>query len=235
MAISDITRATLRNDLRSRLSEIAPDKFVDAELNRWLNSAQFELFVKLVPYIGRWYGEISSEMDVSSDTVGQITVRNLLSFSTGAATDIFRLEMVWWITIGTLDNAIIPIMNIADLHSLAGNDNYNYACCLWGEVLYIYWISTSTLTNRFAYMYYLRKPDEMTSDSATMDIPSEYANLLILTALSKALGKLRIMQPKQDIDKDIQSTMREIEKTFSTETQLMAMEKSPGKQTPRVR
>ncbi len=234
--LSSITRATLRDDLRARLNEVAPDKFTDPELNQWINIAQFDVFVRLVPFIGRWYGEQSASISLTESMAGSVTAHDLSSQNPGKPADIYRLDAVIGDTQADIEDKVIPIVEtLGEVYAVKGNSNYDYACCFWGEKLYTYFSSSLSLSQGVLHMYYLRKPDELTSDSDTMDLPDEYADLVIMTALSKALGKLRLMAPKEDIDRDISERIRDIERSFGVETQMMQIEEQSGIQTPRVR
>ena len=47
MALTSITLATLRNDLRARLPEANRSEILDSELDRFLNLGQYDVAIKL--------------------------------------------------------------------------------------------------------------------------------------------------------------------------------------------
>jgi hypothetical protein len=68
-----------------------------------------------------------------------------------------------------------------------------------------------------------------------LDVPSEFADLVIMSALSKALFKLNMLGEKQQVEADISQRFNDIRQLYSTEIQMLQTEKMPGIQTPRQR
>lgn len=71
--------------------------------------------------------------------------------------------------------------------------------------------------------------------STCMDVPTEYVDLAIMSAMSKALFKLNMIGEKNQVDSDVASKFNDIRQMYSNEIQLTGMEKAPGQQSPRTR
>lgn len=232
MALSDITRKAARSDLRSRLAKLTVDEFTDVELNGWLNTAQFDVFVRLSSISDVWYGT----KQAISLTAAQGAVTNIALASGYGADKIAKLKKLV-----LASGELVPFVGDSEVHSLKLNSNYDYsyAVCHFGEALDVFVGSSATaLSSNSAYLYFIRKPDEMTADSGaggTIDVPSEFYDLVILSALAKALFKLNMLGEKQAVDADIANKFNDIRSLYASEIQISQAEKVPGVQTPRMR
>jgi len=74
-----------------------------------------------------------------------------------------------------------------------------------------------------------------TTVNACVDVPTEFVDLVIMSALSKALLKLNMMGEKSQVEADIASKFNDIRSLYANEMQLMQIEKTPGLQSPRNR
>jgi hypothetical protein len=230
MALSDITRKTLRSDLQSRLNEIAPDKFSAEELNHWINMSQFDVALRLSAISNIWYGEKQS-INLSSATADAVTEIGLPSNATGA--DIMKIIKV----VEATSAAIVPFVEDNKIHSLKGNSNYDssHYCNWFGENLYVFRGTSAAALSASSEIYVIRKPDEMTTDSGTMDVPTEYYDLVVLSSMAKAMSKLNMIGVKQQLDSDVAQKFNEIRALYAQEVQIGALEERPGVQTPRNR
>lgn len=232
MALSDITRKAARSDLRSRLAKMTVEEFSEAEFNSWLNTAQFDVFVRLSSISDIWYG--TKKAISLTAAKGAVT-------SVSLAGDYGADKVAKFIKLVLASGELVPFIGDNEVHSLKLNSNfdYSYGVCHFGETLDIFvGASAAELSNNQAYIYFIRKPDEMTADSSTggtIDVPSEFYDLVILSALSKALFKMNMLGEKQTVDADISNRFNDIRALYSSEIQLAQAEKVPGVQTPRMR
>jgi len=330
MALSDITRKSARSDLRSRLAKLTTEEFQDAELNSWLNTAQFDVFVRLNAISDTWYG--TSESVSITAAAGAVTAISLAG--NYAADKVAKFKKLI-----NAAGALIPFVSDNEVHSLQNNSNYDYSYAVnhFGEKLLVYVGSSATaLSSNASTLYFIRKPNEMTADSNTttilftgqptagtyfkvwfgnynvnvyarasaetnddsiffvtsataatnatnlnaalnhafgtgsgvtatvdsatvtitgasvanvninnatftntvstyLDVPTEFYDLVILSALSKALFKLNMLGEKQTVDADIARQFTDIRAMYGEEMQMMQVEKAPGVQTPRMK
>lgn len=333
MALSDVTRKEVRSDLRSRLGKLTTDDFSDAEINRWLNLAQFDVFVRLSSISDVWYGSTQTvSISANKGIVTPISLAN--AYSADKIAKISKLV--------NASGYIVPFVTDNEIHSIAANSNYDnsYAVNWYGEKLYYFnGASNNDLSTSSHTLYFIRKPDEMTGDSnvhtvtftntagdgkylnlwignqavrvygrttppvsadydgivfkisatpdtqrdnmvnainaafgstgvvaasggtgivtitgasnvtnvdmtnttcaastsACVDVPTEYVDLVVMSALSKALFKLNMVGEKNQVDNDISSRFNDIRQLYSSEIQINQAEKIPGTQTPRMR
>jgi|TARA_Y100000310_G_scaffold315261_1_gene365590 hypothetical protein len=230
MALSDITLKTLRSDLQSRLNEIAPDKFSKEELNHWVNMSQFDVAMRLSAISNIWYGD-KQTIDLSSAAADAVTEISLPANATGA--DIMKIIKI----VDGTSGAIVPFVEDNKIHSLKSNSNYDSAhyCNWFGEKVYVFRGTSGSGLSATSEIYVIRKPDEMTSDSGTMDVPTEYYDLVVLSAMAKATSKLNMIGVKQQLDADVAQKFNEIRALYAQEVQVSALEERVGVQTPRNR
>lgn len=331
MALSDITRKSLRSDLRSRLNKLTTDEFSDAEINQWLNLGQFDVFLRLSTISDIWYGTTQTvSITATANTITSVD----LSGNYGADKIAKIKKLV------TSGNILIPFKDDTELTALLQLSGHteSYGVNWFGEKLYIFVGSAATaLSSDSSTLYFIRKPDEMTADNnvhtilftgqttaatyfriwlgdrfvtvycrttaetnddsifflsnvtaatqatnlsnalnhafpsgsgltitvatatvtitgatnvqnmdidnatftatteTCLDVPSEFADLVIMSALSKALFKLNMLGEKQQVEADISQRFNDIRQLYSNEMQLMQAERLPGIQTPRNR
>lgn len=237
-ALSTTTLKQARSDLQARVNEVAPDKFSPEELNFWIDKAQSEVFVRLSAISDIWYG-IFISMTTPVAAVGGVTKIDLTT-TDAKPSDIAKIKQV----VLTLINSVtkqtyVPFVEFSVLYSLPLNSNYDkaYRVSWFGEDLFLFvgtsataLVSTDTLD-----LFFIRKPIAISADADTVDVPSEFYELLILAALSKAVGKLRLMDVKAGIDQDVSRMFADIRAMYGQEIQQMAIESAPGTQTPRLR
>lgn len=330
MALSDITRKTARSDLRSRLAKMSTEEFQDAELNHWLNTAQFDVFIRLNAISDIWYG--TSQTVSITAAAGAVTAVSLAgNYGADKVAKFKKLVLA--------SGALVPFVGDSEVHSLQNNNNYDYSYAVnhFGEKLLVYvGTSATSLSSNSSTVYFIRKPDEMTADSnvhtilftgqptagkyfkiwmgnycvkvyarasaetnddsiffvtsaaaatnatnlsaalnhafgtgtgitvsvdtatvtitggsvenvdidnatftattsTALDIPTEFYDLVILSALSKALFKLNMLNEKTSVDADIARQFSDIRAMYGEEMQMLQAEKVPGVQTPRNR
>ena len=329
MALSDISRKSLRSDLRSRLAKMTVEEFSEAELNSWLNTAQFDVFVRLSGISDIWYGTKKAITLTAAAGVTSIPLAG--DYAPDKISKLKKLVLA--------SGELVPFVTDNEVHSYRLNSNYDYSysACHFGEYLDMFvGASATALSNNAAYLYFIRKPDEMTADdnvntilftgqptagkyfrvwmgnrfvnvyarasaetsddsiffvtsvtaatnatnlaaalthaftgsgitatadtatvtitgatavqnvdvnnatfaattSVCCDVPTEYVDLVVMSALSKALFKLNMLGEKQTVDADISNRFNDIRALYSSEIQLQQAEKVPGVQTPRMR
>ena len=210
MALSSVTLAQLRSDLRLRLNEITEDNFSDEELNRWLNLAQYEVAIKLNGISAVWYGTFHVYLNVSIETTDNIFY----------SADISNLAMQKLVAIHSIntDNGEYNTVPIKTMQELLGYRANNYwsstkpVCAIWGQKLYFNNNPTASSDWEVS-VYYYAKPTEMASDGANMDVPTEFQDLVILVALQIAMRKLRIITGLESIEADIALKFNEIKQS----------------------
>ncbi len=161
MALSDISLKTARSDLRSRLGKLTTEEFSDVELRQWLNYGQFDVFLRLSSISDIWYGTTQTII-LGTALAGQISAHSLSG--NYAPTKIAKI-----IKLVTSTDVLIPFKSDSEIHALLLNTNYesDYAANWFGEKLYIFVGANATaLTNDAATLYFIRKPDEMVSDTS---------------------------------------------------------------------
>lgn len=241
MALSDITRKTLRSDVRARLGKPGTDEIHDAEINQWLDMGQFDIANRLCSISDQWYGD-NSHTNVYLDgyTAGVITERALPSGATAA--DIIRIKAVMGkkrtgggASTIPYNGRLIPWARLEELYSMTDNSLYSghWAVTHFGEKLYFFFGSSVSMTSGEAVLYFLKKPAEMTADTSVVNVPSEFADLVVMFAHAKALGKLGMSGQRQEVEGEMVRRFDEIRSTYANEIQLMQLEKQPGTQTPR--
>lgn len=237
MALSDITRKTLRSDLRARLAKVATEELLDSELNQWLNMGQFDVANRLSAISDMWYGTVQSY----AGTISIHSVGTVEAYSISASLPASKIMKYSFISgsgaSSSFNGKLIPWYRMEDLLGMADSTMYDdsWGVASFGESLYFFFGANVTMDTGAVNIHYIRKPDEMTSDSAMADVPTQFCDLVILFAQSKALGKLGMTQNKQEIDQDISERFNEIKSMYSNEMGLIQAEKAPGVQTPRNR
>jgi len=234
MALSNITRKKARSDLRSRLNEYTDEKFSNGELNHWINMGQYDVFNRLGVLTDIWFGTSKTDVDISSQALGDV---NEFALPTGAlATDVAKITTIIGQDISAIDGRVIPQYPLRNLWGFPHNSNWEeqFAFSHYGENLYFFWGSSSKISSTGVSgtvdIYYIRKPVELSTDTDTVDIPTEFVDLVIMYALSRALGKLGLTQIKQEVDQDISERFNEINKMYANEIALRQAEAAPGLQ-----
>jgi len=210
MALSSISQATLLADLRLRLREASASVWTDAELQSYLNVAQYETAVKLNGISDVWYGTVSSQTsDTNEEGVQTIDLSSL---------SILKIIKVIFNTDTSLSPNVlenIPIKSFNDLHGYRLNSYYSTSktvCSVFGEKLYLS-SDLSLSATKILYIYYYRKPTEMDGSNG-LDVPPEYQDLVLMFATAKAYEKLDQPQRKDQIENEIKSKIKEIKQSF---------------------
>ena len=239
MALSDITRKTARSDLRARIAQYTQKDIGDGELNQWLDMGQFDVATRLSAISDMWYG-VKDTVAAASLAFATASVTEVGISSAATSLGIKPKDVAKFLTFvagatSGLANKVIPWTRIEDIHGYIHNTNWDsgYAVSHFGENVYFFFggssgveAATTTLTN-----FYIRKPDEMTADTDTVDVPTEFVDLVLMYAQSKALGKLGVTQGKQEVDADIAARFNEIKQSYQQEVGQRQAEAQPGVQT----
>ncbi|MAC53185.1 MAG: hypothetical protein CME31_11655 [Gimesia sp.] len=229
MALSDITLKQIRSDLQSRLDDVAPNKFGKEELNYWINMSQFDVAMRLSVISNIWYGTTQTVSVTAS--ANAITTVSL----TGNYAPTKIMKIVKWVL---SNNTVIPFVEDTKLHTMLANSNYDssYAANWFGESLYVFvGTSATALSANSTTLYFLRKPDEMTTDAGTLDAPTEYYDIIVLSAMAKAMSKVNMMANKATAERDVAAKLNEVRTLYGLEAQVEAAEEAVGVQTPRLR
>lgn len=236
MALSTKTLKQLRSDLRSRIGKLTQDEISDSELNYWLNLGQYDIASRLSVISDQWYGASEGTIDVSAIVHGTVDTITLGTDTAIAASGIMKLVAVIGDG-GGVAGKVIPWKSLEELHNMATSSMYDtdYGVAHFGEDLYLFFGASFTMTSASIGIYYMRKPTEMASDSSTVDVPTEFADLVVLSALARALGKLNMTSNKQEVDADISAKLNDIRGLYANEVQQLQFENMPGTQTPRKR
>lgn len=237
MALSNITRKQARGDLRSRLAQVTPDPLNDGELNYWLNMGQQDVALKLSAMSDHWYGTSlvqngGTAIDVSTHTVGEI---NSVSMVSGIlSTEIMKLKFAIGDG-GDIDGKQIPMTRLEDLYNMPGLSNCDnfFSMAHHGERLYFFWGADVSVSAGTVDIFFTRKPTDMTLDTSYVDVPTEYVDLVIMYAQTRALSKLQMLDRKAQVDNEIAAKINDIRAVYASDIQLMQLEKTPGVQTPR--
>lgn len=72
-----------------------------------------------------------------------------------------------------------------------------------------------------------------TSTASMVDVPTEYVDLIIMGAQAKAMGKLKMINERQQIEGDLAQRYAEIAQSYGQELQLVQIEKAAGVQSPK--
>jgi hypothetical protein len=237
MALSDITRKLARSDLRARLAKVTTEELNDSELNQWLNMGQFDTSTRLSAISDHWYGSSVTGTDVSAHSAGAVTA---LTLPAGAlATNVAKFKsVVGGGASASFNGKLIPWCRFEELHGKLDSSLYDneWAVSWFGEKLYFFWGTSVTMTSGTVDIYFVRKADEMTADSGAggvVDVPTEYVDLVILYAQSRALNKLNMLGEKNEVDQDIAQRLADIRSQYANEAAIFNAEKQPGVQTPR--
>lgn len=232
MALSTKTLKNLRSDLRSRLANISDEKFFDSELNSWLNLGQYEVARGLSAISDHWYGTTEATVDISDCSAGSVTAKTLGSDFTVAESGILKFTQVI-IDAGAATNKLCPFKRLEEIYGMASNSNYDnsFAVAWHGAKLYFFFGTSLTMDATTCTLFYLRKPTEMASDASTVDVPTEYVDLVVTFAQSKAYQKLGMMNEKSMLDADIAGKFNDIRQLFNQEIQIAKVETQPGQQS----
>jgi hypothetical protein len=229
MALSDITLKQIRSDLQSRLDDVAPNKFSTEELNYWINMSQFDVAMRLSVISNIWYG--TTENITVTASANSITTVSL----TGNYAPTKIMKIIKWVL---SNNTVVPFVEDTKLHTMLANSVYDssYGANWFGENLYLFvGTSATALSGSTTTLYFLRKPDEMTTDAGTLDVPTEYYDIVVLSAMAKAMSKVNMMANKATAERDVQQKLSEVRSLYGIEAQVEAAEDAVGIQTPRLR
>jgi len=199
MALSSVTLATLRNDLRARLPEANRTEILDNELDRFLNLGQYDTALKLSGINNIWYGDkqtvtiSSGEIDISSYSIMRI------------------IKLID----GT--NGVVPFFGEKDFEEIKKNSAYDSvrAVSHFGQVLDVY-AGPDAPTVGTLKLYYYRKPVSMSS-SLNMDVPDEFQDMVVSFAEKKAMQRLGMpIGPKEE---ELALKWRDIQQAYGNEYQ----------------
>ena len=232
MAISNISLATLRDDLKARIDEIAPDRFSPGELNRWLNVGQMETFIRIKDWWEVWYLILySGTVNVADNGNDNVD----LSGGNYMSTDIYKVQefaycrfSIWAACSISSDNTTVPIVTYQNLLEYKNSTLHGTAdpkVSLQGSTLYG---SEDFATDDAFQLLYVRKPVDMTS-SLAMDLPDFCQDLVVMFAYQQCLRKL--LHPTEDIGANISARLNELRQVFMNDMQIDKMQNEP---TPKV-
>jgi hypothetical protein len=199
MALSSVTLATLRDDLRARLPMANRSEILDPELDRFLNLGQYDTAIKLSGINNIWYGDkqtvtiSSGEIDISSYSIMRI------------------------IKLIDADNGVVPFFDEKDFEEIKKNSAYDATRGVshFGTVLDVY-AGTDAPTVGTLTLYYYRKPVAMTSN-LTMDVPDEFQDMVVSFAEKKAMQRLGL--PTGPKEEELMLKWRDIQQAYSNEYQ----------------
>jgi len=201
-AISDVPRATLRADLRSRLPEENRTEILDTELNRFLDLGQYDAALKLSGINTIWYGKKETV------TIGSGVI------------DISGYSIMRIIKLVDADNGRIPFFDEAGFEELGGNYAYDAtrAVSHFGDELDVFAGDSAPAVGTLT-LYFYRKPASMddTTDEK-IDVPDEFQEMVVAFAEKKALQRLGL--PVTAKEEELQLAWRAIQQAYGNEFKL---------------
>lgn len=225
MAHSNITLATLRDDLRARIDEIAPQKFSQGELNRWLNVGQYEAFIRIIDMYENWYQNSKTlTINVADDDNDNIALSGSNYFDTDWP-KVHQLKYVKATTYagcGISSATSVPIVSFETLTDYEASTLHTVShpkCAQVGDYLYF---TTNLEEDDIFIVTYTRKPVNMTS-ALNFDLPHFCQDLVIMFAYQQCIRKL--MKPSESIDRAISQRVNEIRQMVTSDVQLDRMQK----------
>ena len=200
MALSTVSLEVLRNDLRSRLPESNRSEILNSELERFLNLGQFDVATKLSGINNIWYG-----------TKATVTI------ATGAI-DLASLSIMRIIKLVDATNGVVPFFDEAGFEEIKKNFAYDAtrAVSHFGTNLDVYAGASAPTVGNLT-LYYYRKPIDMTA-ALTMDVPSEFQDMVVSFAEKKALQRLGI--PSAQKEEELQLMWKDIQVSYGNEYKL---------------
>jgi len=172
MALGTVTRKELREDLRARLRDVAPEKvFLDSELNRWLEVAQGK--------VARVLRQVRPELYRDTDSGSDTTENTYFTVASSVAAKIESLSLS--IDAGTTWQNV-PLIDSSDFAAKYSNSLYTeYFGVVTGSETVKFNKALANPTSYF--VMFLRKPVEMSTDGTALDVPDEYQELVIQYAM----------------------------------------------------
>lgn len=164
MPLSDITRKDARSDVYSALGNPPTNVLIPEEVNRYLNTGQFDFFNRMGDLVSKWYG--TKQTVPVTAVAGQITeialtgnygaekISEITKFiqSDGTAFDLFEFEKL---------NRML----------LDSNYDYTYGYAWYGESLHVFVGEKATaLSTNSSVLHFIRKPDEMGGDNSVWTV-----------------------------------------------------------------
>jgi len=190
--------------------------------------SQFDVAMRLSVISNIWYGTTQTiSVTASANAITTVSL-------TGNYAPTKIMKIVKWL----FGNTVIPFVEDTKIHTMLANSNYDssYGANWFGENLYLFvGTSATALSGSTTTLYFLRKPDEMTTDAGTLDVPTEYYDIIVLSAMAKAMSKVNMMANKATAERDVAAKLNEVRTLYGLEAQVEAAEEAVGIQTPRLR
>lgn len=223
MSIGSTSLYTLRSDLRFRLNEISEKQFDDSELNRWLNLGQYEVYNRIRDWNEVWY-LASKTITINSADNGNDYID--LSGSNYFSTDWAKVDEIHTVVantyyqfsdvVSTNSRYPVKIIPLSMLFIKRNSEAFDYTpyCSRSGSSMYF---SKALATNDAFWMFYYRKPVDMTS-SLNLDVPDWTQDLVIMFAYKLCL--LKNNKDTSDVDKQINSRLEYIRNVFASDNKI---------------
>lgn len=168
-----MTFQQMLSDLRSRIGDLAPDKYTDAELKSWLNLGQQNVAFRLDNISSVWFGKTSEIPLVAGTSEYDLPV------------DVRKIMRV------TINNVQAQPVDVTKLGALATNVHYTPSATQpfyhqWGKKITVFPTPTAAGT---AKLWYFKRLSDLVNDGDVSEIPMEYHSLVVLYAQILALQK----------------------------------------------
>jgi hypothetical protein len=221
MALSTLGLDKLLGDLRIRLNEITEEELKNEELVRWLNLGCFDTALQLIGISGHWF---LSKADLAKPSAAGIV--SLIEDYNGDATNIVRLDRVYYDGGTPATRQLIPIVNVEELEGhydnaiIGGGSGVGCVCAHWGENLYF---SDPTWANgkdaQDFKIVYIKRPTKMDASAADysaeyMDVPVEFQDLVVSFAQVRAMQKKGIVAGRKQLQQDIFNRIGQIREGY---------------------
>ncbi|NPV80800.1 MAG: hypothetical protein HPY52_11070 [Firmicutes bacterium] len=169
-----MTFQQMLSDLRSRIGDVAPDKYTDIELKSWLNLGQQDVACRLDNISSVWFGKTG---DIS-------LVSGTQDYDLPA--DVRKIMRV------TINNVQAQAVDVTKLGALETNVNHTPSAAQpfyhqWGKQISVFPTPTAAGT---AKLWYFKRLSDLTADADISEIPVEYHALIVLYAQILAMQKV---------------------------------------------
>lgn len=226
MALSNITLKEARSDVLARIAQTEAEVPGDEEIRTWLNRETFNIFSALLTVLEKWYGQPEA-----------ISVTAPVGVTAVSLTGDYGLDKISRIVkFIKSDGDPYDLIEFDRLEKISKNPNFDksYMFAWFGPNLYVFvGVSATALSTDASIFYFVRKPVEMALATDFIDIPTEYADMVIKATTARALGKLGATARQQQLNQEVDDDIAKILQDFAAAVQVETVEEPEGKQTPR--
>jgi hypothetical protein len=224
MSIGNVSLATLREDLRERISAVAANNLSDDFIDRWLNVGQMCTYINIRDYIKELYTTYKTiTINVADNGNSEIDLSSSNYFYTDWNNFEEEKHVIGniWVNVITKQSDIdtVDIKELLERTNSTMHSTDNPAIAIVGNYIFF---SESIATGDSFTVFYYRKPINMTS-VLNLDVPDWAQNLVILYAAQQCFSVLGKDQEK--ISKDIQLEIDRVREMFNSNVKLNVLDK----------